>query len=99
MCISLGIQSQLLEVKSHGYQHLEQGEFLLGGLVHQGWAGGVALGPLACVHQVKRTSFSRGPVVAGSLQTPFPAVQSPWQRGASHLDSHPVATRATSLIS
>lgn len=74
ICISLGIQAQLLEVKAHGCQHLEQGELLLGGLIHQGWAGGVALGPLAGVHKVKRTSFGRGSVVAGCLQTPVPAV-------------------------
>lgn len=80
-----------MEVKSQSYQHLEQGEFPLAGLVNQGWAGGVALGPLAGVHQVKRTSFGMGPVVAGCLQIPVPAVQGPGQRRASNLETHPVA--------
>lgn len=95
ICISLGIQAQLLEVKTHGYQHLEQGELLLGGLVHQGRAGGVALGPLAGVHQVKRATFGRGPVVAGCLQIPVPALQGSWQRGAFNLETHPVTRNTT----
>lgn len=89
------IQSQPLEVESHGDQHLEQGEFLLGGLVHQGWAGGVALRHLAGVQQVKRTPSGGGPVVARRIQTPVPALQGPWQGGASHLETHPVAMRTS----
>lgn len=78
-------------MKSHGHQNLEQRELLLGDPIHQGWAGGVALGPLAGVHQVKRTSFGRGLVVTGRLQTPVPAVQGLWQRRASNLEAQPVA--------
>lgn len=91
ICVSLAIHSQLVEVESHGDQHLEEGELLLGGLVHQGRAGGVALGHLADVQQVERTPFSRGLVVARCIQAPLPAVQGPGQRGASELETHPVA--------
>lgn len=90
--ISLAIYSQLLEVESHGEQHLDEGQLLLGGLVHQGWAGGVALGDLADVQQVERTAFSRGLVVACCIQVPLPALQSPGKGGASELKTHPVAT-------
>lgn len=93
MLICLGIQSKLLQVKSHGPQNLEQGELLLGDPIHQGWAGGVALGPLAGIHQVKRASFGRGLVVTGCLQTPVPAVQGACQRRASNLETQPVARR------
>lgn len=89
VCISLGIQAQLLQVKTHGNQHLEQSGLLLGGLVHQGWAGGVALRPLAGVHQVERAAFGRASVVACCLQTPVPAVQGTGQRGAFDLKTHP----------
>lgn len=44
---------------------------------------------------MKRATFSRGPVVAGCLQIPVPAVQGSWQRGASHLETHPVTKRTT----
>lgn len=91
MCISLAIHSQLVEVESHGDQHLEEGELLVGGLVHQGWAGGVALGHLAGVQQVERTPFSRSLVVARCIQAPLPALESPGQGSASELKTHPVA--------
>lgn len=81
-----------MEVESHGDQHLEEGKLLVGGLVHKGWAGGVALGHLACVQQVERTPFSRGLVVASCIQAPLPALQSPGQGGASELKAHPIAT-------
>lgn len=44
---------------------------------------------------MKRATFSRGPVVAGCLQIPVPAVQGSWQRGASNLETHPVTKRST----
>lgn len=34
ICVSLAIYSQLVEVESHGDQHLEEVELLVGGLVH-----------------------------------------------------------------
>lgn len=91
LCISLAIHSQLVEVESHGEQHLEEAQLLVGGLVHQGRAGGVALGHLADVQQVKRTPFSWGLVVACCIQAPLPALQSPGQGGAPELKTHPVA--------
>lgn len=93
MCVCLWIQSHFLEVKSHGYQHLQQRDFLLGPPINQGWTGRVALWPLAGVHQVKRASSGRGPIVAGCLQAPVPAVQGPGQRDASNLETEPVAGR------
>lgn len=91
--IFLGIQAQLLEVNAQGYQYLGQGELPLGGLVHHSWAGGVALRPLAGVHQVERAASGRGPVVACCLETPVPALQGPWQRGSFNLETHPVTKR------
>lgn len=95
ICISLGIQAQPLEVQTHGYQHLEQGKLLLGGLIHQSWAGGVTLWPLTGIHEVKRTSFSRGPVVTYCFQTPVPALKGTWQRRASNLKTCPVTLGTT----
>lgn len=70
------VQAQLVQVQAHAGQHLEQGELLLGGLVHQSGAGGVALGPVAVVHQVEGATLSWG-LFAGLLQTLVPALERP----------------------
>lgn len=93
MCVFLWIQSHFLEVESHGNQHLQQGEFLLGAPVNQGRTSRVALWPLAGVHEVKRATSGRGPIVTGRLQAPVPAIKGPGQRDASNLETEPVAMR------
>lgn len=67
--------------------------------MHQGRAGGVALWPLAGVHQVEGAALRSGPVVAvGVLEAPVPALQGPRQGGAFYLKIHPVARRKVAKL-
>ena len=84
------LKAQPLDVQTHGHQHLHQGHLLLGGPVHQGGAGGVALGPHAGVHQVVGTAPGGGSVAVGVLEAPVPALQRAGQRRAFHLEVNPV---------
>lgn len=74
--VAPGVQAQLVQVQAHAGEHLEQGELLLGGLVHKSRAGGVALGPVAVIHQVEGATFgwSLG-VFVGLLQIFVPALE------------------------
>ena len=58
--------------------------------MHQGRAGGVALGSLAGVYQVVGAAPGGGPVAVGVLEAPVPALQSAGQRCAFHLEVNPV---------
>lgn len=96
-----------LHVQAHVPEDLGCAHLLACGLVVDGRARGVALGPRAAVHQVEGAApGGRGPGspaavapvaavdVVALLQAPVPAVEGPGQGGALHSEVYPVAAEA-----
>lgn len=86
----------LLHVEAHMHEELDDVHLLSRGLVSDGGAGGVAVGPGAAVDQVHGAALGRGLVVpAVFVKTAVPAVQSSRQRRSFHLNIDPVAETDT----
>lgn len=101
------LPGRLLHVQAHVPEDLRGAHLLARGLVVDGRARGVALGPRAAVHQVEGAApGGRGPGspaavtpvaavdVVALLQAPVPAVEGSGQGSALHSEVNPVAAEA-----